>query len=375
MSTTPVSNPGYYADFRGLASLKKSARENDPKALRQAARQFESLLTSMLLKSMRQAKLGDGFGDSQETEFYQDMLDQQVAVQLSQGKGLGLADMLVQQLARSGLATGTDAAKPKPLTPPSSTGTTLPSAPATPTASVPSVQPASGSSTCTGVPMSIQAPATPNSPAPPPIAPMPPAIAPPGPLAKSSGAIAVPLPEQAAFIRGIAPYAEQAAARLGVAPEALIAHAALETGWGRHVPAAAAGGSSFNLFGIKAGGSWSGTSVAAQTLEYEAGVPSTVEQPFRAYASLEQGMNDYVKVLQGSARFRSALGTGRDTGAFANGLARGGYATDPAYGAKLAAVADRVRVLRAGVASDPMRVADVAAPKDTTNTIDTRLAT
>jgi flagellar protein FlgJ len=226
-----------------------------------------------------------------------------------------------------------------------------------------------------GVPMSIVAPASADSAVAPTTAPLPVAVAPMIPLARSTGAMAVPLPEQAAFVREIAPYAEQAAARLGVAPEALIAHAALETGWGRHVPGAAAGGSSFNFFGIKAGGSWTGTSIAARTLEYEAGVPSTVEQPFRAYASLEQGLNDYVNVLQGSPRFRSALGTGRDTGAFANGLARGGYATDPAYGSKLAAVADRVRVLRAGVASEPIRVADVAAPNDASNTIDTRLAT
>jgi flagellar protein FlgJ len=195
------------------------------------------------------------------------------------------------------------------------------------------------------------------------------------PLTKSSGPVSVPLIEQAAFIRQIAPYAERAAERLGVAPEALIAHAALETGWGRHVPAGAAGASSFNLFGIKASGSWNGTAVSARTLEYDAGIPSAVEQPFRAYASLEQGLNDYVNVLQGSARFRSALGTGRDTSAFANGLARGGYATDPAYGSKLAAVADRVRVLRASAAADPIRVADLAPGTSASNTAETRLAT
>ena len=187
--------------------------------------------------------------------------------------------------------------------------------------------------------------------------------------------MSVPIPEQTAFIRQIAPYAEHAAERLGVAPEALIAHAALETGWGRHVPAGAAGGSSFNLFGIKASATWTGSSVSARTLEYDAGVPATVEQPFRAYGSLEQGLNDYVNVLRGSARFRSALGTGRDTSAFANGLAHGGYATDPAYGSKLAAVADRVRALRAGPALDPIRVADLDPGAAASNTAETRLAT
>ena len=371
MSTTPVTNPGYYADFRGLDSLKKSAREHDPKAVRQAARQFESLMTSMLLKSMRQAKLGEGLGDSQETEFYQDILDQQVAVQLSQGKGLGLADMLVQQLTRSGLASPGDSTKAKPATAPSESAPVAPRpAPAAATVPGQSIQPAAPV-TCPGVPMPLLAPAVPAIPTMP-VAEISPALV---PMARVSATGPVPLPEQAAFVQQLAPYAQRAAERLGIAPEALIAHAALETGWGRHVPAAAAGGSSFNLFGIKAGASWNGTSVAAQTVEYDSGIPSTVEQPFRAYASLEQAMNDYVNLLQGSARFRSAIGTGRDTGAFANGLARGGYATDPAYASKLAAVADRVRVLRAGVAIEPIRVADTPADRAASNAADTRLAT
>jgi flagellar protein FlgJ len=301
MSTTPVS-PSYYADFRGLDALKKSARENNPQALRQVARQFESLLTSMLLKSMREAKLGDGLGDSQETAFYQDMLDQQVAVQLSQGKGMGLADMLVQQLARSGIAG--PAAAPGVAT--------VPSAGATPLATP-------------------QAPST----------------------------AAVPVRERAAFVRQIEPLAERAARQLGVAPEALIAHAALETGWGRHVPSAAAGGSTFNLFGIKANPGWNGQSVSARTVEYDATGPSNVRQPFRSYSSLEQGMNDYVGLLTGNGRYRAALGTGQDTSAFASGLVRGGYATDPVYGSKLAAVAEQVRALRSAGAPEPARVASL----------------
>ena len=61
--------------------------------------------------------------------------------------------------------------------------------------------------------------------------------------------------------------AEQVAAKLGVATESVIAHAALETGWGRSLPADAGGGSN-NYFGIKAGASWRGDRVAA----HDAGV-------------------------------------------------------------------------------------------------------
>ncbi len=49
-----------------------------------------------------------------------------------------------------------------------------------------------------------------------------------------------------------APHAENAARELGVSPRVLLAQAALETGWGRHVMRGADGDSSHNLFGIKA---------------------------------------------------------------------------------------------------------------------------
>jgi len=42
-------------------------------------------------------------------------------------------------------------------------------------------------------------------------------------------------------------------------------------------------------------------------------------------------------------RYRGALNVGSDARAFAQGLARGGYATDPAYADKLARVAARLQ--------------------------------
>jgi peptidoglycan hydrolase FlgJ len=107
--------PSSYADFSGLESLKGSARANDPAALRETARQFESLFTRMMLKSMRDANLGDGMGDSEDTKFYQDMYDQQLAVTLSKGNGIGLAQRLVEQLVRSGAAAAPAAASTPPV--------------------------------------------------------------------------------------------------------------------------------------------------------------------------------------------------------------------------------------------------------------------
>src|SRR5689334_12998906 len=86
-------------DFRQFAALRRGAQQNDPKVLREAAKQFESMFTKMMLESMRKASFGDPMFGSDQGDMYQGMMDDQMAVQLSQGKGLGLADMLIRQLS------------------------------------------------------------------------------------------------------------------------------------------------------------------------------------------------------------------------------------------------------------------------------------
>jgi peptidoglycan hydrolase FlgJ len=253
-------------DFRQFAALRRGAEANDPATLRAAAKQFESLFTKMMLDSMRSASMGDPLFGSDQGDMYQDMADDQLAVQLSQGRGLGLADMLIRQLSNG--ASGTAA-----------------------------VQPSNG----------------------------------------TSGQVATP-EEREKFISGLLPHAESAARELGVDPQNLIAQAALETGWGRSQP-----GHSHNLFGIKAGGSWTGASVQANTEEFAGGVSSRVDADFRAYGSQRESVQDYVRLIRDNPRYAGALNTGDDIQAFASALQRGGYATDPDYARKLVTVADEVR--------------------------------
>jgi flagellar protein FlgJ len=276
----PSVGPSYYADFNGLDGLKKGARACDPEAIRQVARQFESLFTNMLLKSMREAKLGDAIGDSQQTDFYQGMFDQQLAMQMSQGKGIGLADMLVRQLTHASAQKAAVAAD-------SATG--------------------------------------------------------------ASDA------ERRSFIQSIEPAASRAAANLGVSSDAVIAQAALETGWGRHVPGEA-GNPSSNLFGIKATTDWRGEAVSAATTEFGDAGAARVQQAFRSYGSSEQSVADYAALLQSSPRYQRALNTGSDVGAFGRALQDGGYATDPDYVRKLAATAASVHALRAADATASLKV-------------------
>lgn len=264
-----------YTDLQALGSLKHAARAERPEALREAARQFESVFTRMMLESMRSASMGDSLFDSQESGFYRDMFDDQLAVEMSRGKGLGLAEVLVRQLQQAGAGA--------PTAPAAAPGVAATAAPAE----------------------------------------------------RIGGS-----PE--AFVERMLPAVQKAATALGVAPRALLAHAALETGWGSSMPTGPDGRVSFNLFGIKATGHWQGDAVGSRTLEFIDGVAEQRVERFRAYSRPEDSVADYVQLVGRSARYAGARGTGDDVAAFATALQRGGYATDPRYAQKLTAVAETV---------------------------------
>ena len=91
-------------DISQFTQLRASARAQDPAALKAAAKQFEAMFTKQLLKSAHDAKLGDDLMGGDQGEFYQDMFDNQIAQTMAQGRGLGIADLLVRQLQQSKMA-------------------------------------------------------------------------------------------------------------------------------------------------------------------------------------------------------------------------------------------------------------------------------
>ena len=149
--------------------------------------------------------------------------------------------------------------------------------------------------------------------------------------------------DQQAFLTSIAPWAKEAADKLGVAPELVSAHAALESGWGQRPLRNADGSSTHNLFGIKAGSSWKGGVADSATTEYVGGAALKTSARFRAYPDQASAFRDYAQMLIDNPRFRGALGAGSDAHTFASGLAKGGYATDPAYAAKLSRLAGKLQ--------------------------------
>jgi flagellar protein FlgJ len=297
---------------QSLDRLKYQASQNGGKdALKAAAQQFEAYFLQMMLRNMRQTLSQDGPFDSQETRMFSEMFDQQIAQKISQTKGLGLADMLVQQMQYSMGAQGMQAA-PRPYDFPPVVkdlkAGTVPTVAATQAATV-------GSEKAGAV------------------------------NAASKDAI-VNSPRD--FINELWPHAVDAAAELGVSPHLLLAQAALETGWGRHQVRTADGGNSYNLFNIKAGKNWQGERAVATTTEYVNGTPVRESAHFRAYGSYAEAFADYANLLKNNPRYSGVLN--QDTEGFINGLQRGGYATDPAYGDKLRRIIGSV-ALRQGLAA------------------------
>ena len=264
-------------DFSQFTSLRARAEQNDPTVLREAAGQFEALFIQTILKNMRNTALADPiFGQSDQHEMYQDMMNQQLSLEMASGRGVGLAEMLVRQL-------GGDPAR-VPVTP---TGFSL--------------APVRASGSPTRMPQW-------NSPA--------------------------------EFARDLWPHAQRAANELNIAPEAIIAHAALETGWGEHVIRRSDGASSFNLFGIKANSDWRGDSVAKSTLEYSSGAAVRERARFRSYADISATFEDYVSFIGNTLRYASVRDRGDDIEGFALALQQAGYATDPSYARKITRVAE-----------------------------------
>jgi flagellar protein FlgJ len=301
--TLPIVDPSLFTDAQSLATLKSQAAAHNPKALRAAAQQFESLFIGMVLKSAQDANFKDPLFGSSQQRMYQDLYDQQLSMQLSKTHTFGLAEMLVQQLRRQWSGSGSSTAAGS----------------GTPSASRTAAPP--------GAVSSLAAPA-----------------ASPGAPRASGAADGTSIPpvsaaQQSAFARSLWPDAQRAARQLGVSPVSLIAQAALETDWGRSLPRTASGTTSNNLFGIKAEHGWSGSSVASATHEYRNGIDTATQAQFRAYGSCSQCFQDYTSLLSHNPRYAAALGTGNDVGAFATALQQAGYATDPNYARKLTEVA------------------------------------
>ena len=365
-------------DMQGLNRLKHTARQDPSQGVRGAAEQFEALFIQMMLKSMRDTIPESGLMESQATDLYQSMLDQQWS-QVMASRGIGLADKLVAQLERGGMVPGQEQrgsavdeliagiprGAPRPLqdallgeedeseTPPAAAPGT-PGEPESQGAKAAETAPASFMEALEASPAGFmgELAAQPLAAAPSSREPqardvqsrvadgertpgaLPGARAEQAPSRTDSGQ--VPAHVQA-FVDKLEGPARAASRQTGVPAELILAQAALETGWGRHEIATAEGRNSHNLFGIKAGSRWQGPTTEVVTHEYLNGQRTRMTDTFRVYGSFEESFTDYARLISDNPRYAGVVSAGSAEQA-ARALQAGGYATDPAYADKLIAV-------------------------------------
>jgi flagellar protein FlgJ len=282
-ATPPLSGlPASATNALSIAELRTAAARDPKAAIRETAKQFEALFMQQLMKSMREATLSSGMLDNEGTKLGNEMLDSQYAAKMTGLPG-GLTDAIARQLERQ-------------------TGTGSASAPAAPAAAAAAY--GAPAAAVTSSPLSHK---------------------------------------QVDFVQQHAGAARAAEAQSGIPAAFTIGQAAHESGWGRQEIRKADGSSAKNLFGIKAGAGWSGPVAEITTTEWIGGEPQKVSAKFRAYASYDEAFRDYAKLMKESPRYAGVVAQAAQAPAsaasaagFASGLQRAGYATDPAYAAKLA---------------------------------------
>lgn len=306
MSTMHTTN-ALATDINALNGLKNQANARNPQAAREAAKQLESLFMHEMIKSMRQATMKSGLLDNESSKLADSMMDQQLSVSMSGMPG-GLTDAITAQIARS---MGLESAAPG-----------MPS---------PALDAADNSfSMASTVRFAGRSPRYPGLS---------------GTVGQTSFLDAyAPSPQgRDQFVQSHRAAAQRVAHESGIPASYMLGQAGHETGWGKSEIRGDNGSNSFNLFGIKAGGSWNGKVAEITTTEYIDGIPRKVKAKFRAYDSYEASFRDYARLISENPRYAKAMASTGSATAYASALQKAGYATDPQYATKLSRAIESAR--------------------------------
>ncbi|NVJ60367.1 MAG: flagellar assembly peptidoglycan hydrolase FlgJ [Gammaproteobacteria bacterium] len=348
-----IAAKSVFHDLSSLNQLRESAKTDQRETLRAAVKEFEAYFLNLMLKNMRSANklIGeDSPLTNDDVSFYNEMHDQQLAVELSRSSKFGIGDMLFNQLAaalpndsskdgqsennqnfsikdyirtrsntneQSSLLNSTSKSAADELANTKfdyqpKTNFVIDNKSKTTTANIDFLKhldlkvfgPGDNSNNNVN-PMQSAAPADSK------------------------------FETKKDFIERLVPLAKKAASKIGVHPGVLIAQAALETGWGKFLSKAEDGSSSLNLFGIKSNAQWDGKVSRTMTIEFVKGLPEKLKQTFKAYDSLEQSFTDYVDLITENPRYQKAVESSSDPKAYLENIQTSGYATDPNYAEKI----------------------------------------
>ncbi|MRJ43399.1 flagellar assembly peptidoglycan hydrolase FlgJ [Idiomarina loihiensis] len=309
VSDSHLKQAQHAMDTHSLDGLRQRAfKPGDKEALMEAAQQFEAIFLNMVMGSMRKANAvfeKDNLLDSRYTNMYRDMYDQQLTSELSSQGSLGLAELMVKQLG------GDDSYVSESM---NRSGANLDD-PRMKNRADMSTQLSDQGGIDAGLYYGNQRVNT---------------------AKLSDGNATFDSPQS--FIDALKPHAERIAKEAGINPDVLMAQAALETGWGKRLVPGKHGGSSNNLFNIKADTRWSGDKSHVSTLEFDGEVARKERAAFRSYANVEQSLQDYVDFIKEHPRYQQALQVADDPAQYAEALQSAGYATDPQYAQKIQSV-------------------------------------
>ena len=87
-------------NLEGMRNQSKFGQIDSEKDMEKVARDFESVFVNKLLESMRKAVPKSGLLDSSALDMYQSMMDQEMAKNMSERKGMGLGEMVYKDLSR-----------------------------------------------------------------------------------------------------------------------------------------------------------------------------------------------------------------------------------------------------------------------------------
>jgi flagellar protein FlgJ len=384
-----TSDSGSYSDLNRLNQLKVGDKNSDGN-MRKVAQEFESLFLGEMLKSMRSATEALGKDNPLNTpaaKQYQEMYDQQLAVSMSrQGGGIGLADVLMRQMSKN-----------KPLAPGEAAANSAAKQDAARAKAAATSTPVAAGTVATNGPLSRlngERPlwASRSVKAPQATAPhsndvallnqrrlaLPPKLADrllaglvPSTTTSTTTAAATLnknlLPERATLSTGAGPLYNgdwlasqadsassgqmqiygRAMAQIPLAPAKKAFSSADEfvntmLPMAKSVMRAQDGSSSHNLFGIKAGDSWTGDSARAITSEFRNGAMVKETAEFRSYASYKDSFHDLVTLLQSNNRYQDVVKSADNPEQFVRELQKAGYATDPNYANKISQIAKQM---------------------------------
>lgn len=330
-------------DSQSLEGLKRSARERPDVAAKAVAKQFDALFINQMLKQMRESMPQDSMLDSSQSRMYTSMFDQQVSQSLAT-RGVGVADMLLRHLQRGAQAesTGTPATAGPMALQPQTMPLATSSSPAETAALASAIRYVDAHGAATTPRPGLEARVRNALDA----------------LRQQAEGKSVPRIETAAtddsgtqgarrgrvaqFFDRLSDHAAEASRLTGIPAKFILGQAALESGWGRSEIRTAGGGTSHNLFGIKATGSWKGPVTEVTTTEYIDGVARKVKEKFRVYGSYAEAFTDYARLLTENPRYANVVNNATDVKSFAQGLQSAGYATDPNYANKIMQIVRRM---------------------------------